>query len=73
MRKILFILILLSLLASSTLPYAATGSVEKINAPDYFPTVKNALSEAKESIYIVMYVVGLRPYDKGSSVYQLLD
>ena len=49
------------------------GDVKNISGEKYFQAVKKAISEAKESIFMVMFKVGLRPYDKNSSVYQLVD
>ena len=49
------------------------AGVEDISSEKYFPAVKKALSEAKESIYMVMFVARLAPHDKSSSVYQLMD
>jgi len=49
------------------------AEVTDISRAKYFPAVKKALSEAKKSIFVVMFVVGLRPYDRDSSVYQLME
>ena len=49
------------------------GDVEDISGSKYSPAVKKAISEASESIYVVMFKVGLRPYDKNSSVYRLVE
>lgn len=49
------------------------AEVEDISGEKYFPAVKQALSQAKESIFMAMFMVGLRPYDKDSSIYQLVD
>ena len=49
------------------------AEVTDISGAKYFPAVKKALSQAKKSIFLVMFVVGLRPYDKDSSVYQLME
>jgi cardiolipin synthase len=75
--------VLLTITAGAFSSYAETLSVLKdgsypakvkdISDRKYFPEVKQALSEAKESIFMVMFVVGLRPYDKTSKVYQLVD
>lgn len=70
--NILIILAALSLtFAASALAYQA--NVEDISSGKYFPVVKKALSEAKESIFMVMFVARLMPNDKSSSVYQLMD
>jgi len=52
---------------------AYQAEVDNISSEKYFPAAKQAISEAKESIYMVMFVVRLMPYDKTSSVYQLMD
>jgi len=57
--------------ASTERSYQA--EVEDISGAKYFPAVKKALSQARESIFLVMFVVGLRPYDKDSCVYQLME
>lgn len=49
------------------------GDIEDVSDGKYFPAVQKAISEARESIYMVMFKVGLRPYDKNSSVYQLVE
>jgi len=52
---------------------AYNANVEDISSEKYFPAVKQAISEAKEYIYMVMFVARLMPQDKSSSVYQLMD
>lgn len=49
------------------------AEVENISGEKYFSVVKEAISQAKESIYVVMYKVNLRPYEKESSIYQLVN
>ena len=49
------------------------AEVEDISGEKYFPQTKQALSHAQESVFMVMFMVGLRPYDKASSIYQLVD
>jgi hypothetical protein len=49
------------------------GEIEDISGSKYFPAVKEAITEARESIYMVMFKVGLRPYDESSSVYKLVE
>jgi HKD family nuclease len=51
--------------------YAA--EVKDISGREYYPAAKEALQEAKESIYMVMYQVSLRPYDKTTKVYKLIE
>ena len=61
------------MMAVATKAFCYPAEVEDISSEKYFPQVKQALSQAKESVFMVMFVVGLRPYDKASSVYQLVD
>ena len=49
------------------------AEVTDISGTKYFPAVKEALLKARESIFMVMFVVRLRPYDKESCVYQLME
>ena len=57
----------------TTKAFSYPAEVKDISDRKYFPQVKQALSQAKESVFMVMFVVGLRPYDKASSIYQLVD
>jgi len=69
-------LVLSIVLALAIIPvrvFCYEGQVEDISGSKYFPAVKEAIGEAKESIYMVMFKVGLRPYDKNSSVYNLVE
>lgn len=71
-------LVLLFLAFVATLTIAAKAfsypaEVEDISGEKYFPRVKQTLSQAKESIFMAMFKVGLRPYDKSSEVYQLVE
>ena len=63
--------VVMTLVATKAFSYPA--EVEDISGEKYFPQVKQALSQAKESVFMVMFMVGLRPYDKASSIYQLVD
>lgn len=70
-KYILVIIFALTLIPVRVFCYQ--GDIGDISGGKYFPAVKNAIKEARESIYMVMFKVGLRPYDKNSSVYQLVD
>lgn len=70
-KLILYVILALAIIPARVFCYE--GQVEDISGGKYFPAVKNAIKEARESIYMVMFKVGLRPYDKNSSVYQLVD
>jgi HKD family nuclease len=78
MRKItlsLPIIALLSVLLSISTPAcaAAADDIVNISGRSYYPAVKKAIEEAKESIYLVMYNISLQPYDKSSQVYELVS
>lgn len=76
MKKAFVIVVLLAnlaLLVSVGRLFCYEGEVEDISGSKYFPAVKKAITEARESIYMVMFKVGLRPYDESSSVYQLVE
>ena len=45
--------------------------VVDISGRKYFPAVKNALDNARESIFLVMYMVGLDERNTDSQVYKL--
>lgn len=51
--------------------YQAT--VEDISGAKYFPSVKEALSKAEKSIYMVMYFVSFNPQEKTSAVSGLVE
>jgi len=58
-------------LVTNAHPYPA--QVRDISGKKYFPEVTAALSEAKNSVFVVMYLVRLNPHCKESAVYKLLD
>jgi len=62
-----------ALLILTSRAFCFSGNVEDISGRKYFPTVKDALQEAKESIFMVMYVARVNPHDKNSRVYQLIQ
>ena len=70
--RIIALLLLLFVLLNPSL-YAAPADVQAINGKDYYPAVKKALQKAEESIHMVMYQVSLRPSDKNSKTYKLVD
>ncbi|MFH1996393.1 MAG: phospholipase D-like domain-containing protein [Candidatus Omnitrophota bacterium] len=65
------LLLIIALLSGRVFGYQA--DVEDISGGKYFPAVKEAIGRARESIYMVMYSVNLRPYDEESSVSQLVN
>jgi len=52
---------------------ASETDVTFVGGREYYLAVKEAVQEAKESIYMVMYQVSLRPYDKATKVYKLVE
>ncbi len=58
-------------LCSAADSYQAT--VEDISGDKYFPAVKEALSKAEKSIYMVMYFVSFDPQEKTSAVSGLVE
>ena len=58
-------------LCSAAEPYQAT--VEDISGDKYFPAVKDALSKATKSIYMVMYFAKFDPQERRSRVYGLVE
>jgi len=67
----IFMIVFVSLgIVSRAFCYEA--EVVNISGERYFPAVKEALSKAEESIYLVMYIVNLSPR-KNSRVNQLVD
>ncbi len=72
--SILLPLIFLFLISSSvTAQDSYIAEVKDISGREYYPAVTGALQGAKESIYMVMYQVSLRPYDKATKVYKLIE
>ncbi|MFH1441375.1 MAG: phospholipase D-like domain-containing protein [Candidatus Omnitrophota bacterium] len=47
--------------------------VEDISGRKYYPAAQKAIQQAKDSIYMVMYQVSLRPYNTKTQVYDLAD
>ena len=50
-----------------------TLDVLDISGKKYYPAVKEAIQNAEDSIYVVMFQVSLNPYHKNSKVYKLVD
>ena len=48
------------------------ASVEDLSGSNYFPKVKEALRNAKSSIYLVMYFVNFDPKSKSSAINELV-
>jgi hypothetical protein len=67
------LLLLAIFLLSASFAIALPADVTSISGRDYYPAAEKAIQEAKESIYMVMYRVGLYSYDKASHVYNLVN
>lgn len=50
------------MLGVTTRAFCYEADVTDISGAKYFPAVKEALSKAEESIYLVMYIIELSPY-----------
>ena len=59
MRRILFSLIIISLTLITTPAFAAKTNI--LLGQDYFQTTQHAIQEAKESIYVAMYLINVEP------------
>ena len=57
----------------TTFAVASATDVTAISGRDYYPAVKDAIEEAQESIYMVMYQVSLHPHNKTAKVYELVN
>lgn len=74
----IFIILVLVVLTGTRIfySYAAESyqaTVEDISGDKYFPAVKEALSKAEKSIYMVMYFVSFDPQEKTSAVSGLVE
>jgi len=72
-KSLVVFMIALAVLAVPTSAFSYEADIVDISGKKYFPAVKEELSKAKESIFMVMFKVGLSGYDKSSSVYKLVD
>lgn len=74
MKKYLTIfLVAIAILGITARVFCYEAEVIDISGTKYFPAVKEALVKAEKSIDMVMYQISLRPYDKVSQVYSLVD
>ena len=60
-------------IAETSTGKAHSAKVQAINGKNYYPAVKKAIEESKNSIYVVMYNVSLHAYNKNSKVYKLVN
>jgi len=74
MKKSLISFILaLAVLGITARAFCYQAGVTDISGTKYFPAVKEALSKAEKSIYLVMFTMELSPYKKDSKVNQLVN
>ena len=71
MKSKFYIFLFLGLLFPQNL-FALQADTENISPDQYFNTTLNELTQAKESIYIVMYLTSFDPTEPNSQVSQLL-
>ncbi len=77
---IFLILVLIAIIGTRIFSYCAepaqnqffTANVEDLSGDKYFPAVKEALKNAKSSIYLVMYFVNFDPKAKKSPINELV-
>jgi len=73
-KKYLAIFIIaLVVLGITTRVFCYEAEVTDISGTKYFPAVKEALSKAEESIYLVMFIIKLSPYKERSKANLLVD
>ncbi len=72
-KYLLTFIIALAILGVTARAYCYNAEVIDLSGRKYFPAVKEALSNAKESIYLVMYFVSFDPNSKQSPVNDLVD
>jgi len=61
-RYLAVFIIALVVLGITTRAFCYDAEVVDISGTKYFPAVKEALSKAEESIYLVMFIIELSPY-----------
>ncbi len=61
-RYLAIFIIAFVVLGVTTRAFCYEADVTDISGAKYFPAVKEALSKAEESIYLVMYIIELSPY-----------
>ncbi|MFA4889099.1 MAG: phospholipase D-like domain-containing protein [Candidatus Omnitrophota bacterium] len=53
--------------------FSFPADVVSLNNQEYFPAAQKAIFEAKQSIFVVMYLISFNKEDKSSRVFQLVD
>ncbi|MFQ5867042.1 MAG: hypothetical protein ACE5IT_03490 [bacterium] len=72
-RYLAIFIMALVVLGITTGAFCYEAEVIDISGTKYFPAVKEALSKAEESIYLVMFIIKLSPYEERSKANQLVD
>lgn len=63
----------LVVITMTTRAFCYQAEVTDISGAKYFPALKDALSKAEESIYLVMFVIEVSMHKENSKVNQLVD
>ena len=67
------VLVCLAFVLVTTHGFCFSADVVSLNNQEYFPAAQKAISKAKKSIFVVMYLISFNKEDKSSRVFQLLD
>jgi len=67
------VLLCLTLVLFTTRAFCFPADVVSLNNQEYFPAAQKAISKAKKSIFVVMYLISFNKEDKSSRVFQLVD
>lgn len=73
MKRLFLFLYSVCVFISPTAASAATGEIEILNGPAYFDAAHKAITEAKESVVLVMYYINFRKDEPGSKVSVLTE
>ncbi len=66
-------LVCLAFVLAATSGFCFPADVVSLNNQEYFSTAQKVISQAKKSIFIVMYLISYNKEDKSSKVTQLMD
>ena len=58
---------------NSSIKDSYSADVLDISGKKYYPHMKQAIKDAEDSIYMVMFQVSLNPYHRNSKVYKMVD
>lgn len=73
MKRSLIVPIFAIFLIASFSAHAVQGDIQNLSLDKYYQATLDALSSAKESIFVVMYDIAYDPFKKDSKPYQLLQ